>query len=95
MLYQNVLQDLNVPTYESIVKTRKEKLSPGYLTYYKKPLYITRGSMQWLWDDQGDRYLDLFGGIVTVSVGHCHPKVHFPPVDLYLIFEKSSCKNQL
>ena len=31
--------------------------------------------MQWLWDDQGDRYLDLFGGIVTVSVGHCHPKV--------------------
>jgi len=69
-------KDLNVPTYESIVKTRKEKLSPGYLTYYKKPLYITRGSMQWLWDDQGDRYLDLFGGIVTVSVGHCHPKVN-------------------
>ena len=69
------MQDLNVPTYDSIVKTRKEKLSPGYLTYYKKPLYITKGSMQWLWDDQGDRYLDLFGGIVTVSVGHCHPKV--------------------
>merc|ERR1719220_1164387 len=69
-------KDLNVPTYDSIVKTRKEKLSPGYLTYYKKPLYITRGSMQWLWDDQGDRYLDLFGGIVTVSVGHCHPKVN-------------------
>ena len=31
--------------------------------------------MQWLWDDKGQRYLDLFGGIVTVSVGHCHPKV--------------------
>ena len=35
--------------------------------------------MQWLWDDQGDRYLDLFGGIVTVSVGHCHPKVRNRP----------------
>jgi len=32
--------------------------------------------MQWLWDDQGQRYLDLFGGIVTVSVGHCHPRVN-------------------
>jgi alanine-glyoxylate transaminase/(R)-3-amino-2-methylpropionate-pyruvate transaminase len=32
--------------------------------------------MQWLWDHTGDRYLDMFGGIVTVSVGHCHPKVN-------------------
>ena len=32
--------------------------------------------MQWLWDNNGDRYLDMFGGIVTVSVGHCHPKVN-------------------
>ncbi|XP_026327888.1 uncharacterized protein LOC113236112 [Hyposmocoma kahamanoa] len=31
--------------------------------------------MQWLFDHEGKRYLDLFGGIVTVSVGHCHPKV--------------------
>ena len=29
--------------------------------------------MQWLWDSAGKRYLDLFAGIVTVSVGHCHP----------------------
>ena len=71
-----------VPTYDSIVKTRQEKLNPGYLTYYKKPLYITQGSMQWLWDDQGHRYLDLFGGIVTVSVGHCHPRV----VHLFSLF---------
>ena len=32
--------------------------------------------MQWLYDHEGVRYLDLFGGIVTVSVGHCHPKVN-------------------
>ncbi len=31
--------------------------------------------MQWLWDEKGNRYLDMFAGIVTVSVGHCHPKV--------------------
>lgn len=31
--------------------------------------------MQWLWDSDGNRYLDFFGGITTVGVGHCHPTV--------------------
>src|SRR5665647_3654674 len=31
--------------------------------------------MQWLFDETGKRYLDMFGGIVTVSCGHCHPKI--------------------
>ena len=38
-------------------------------------LQIHRGAMQHLWDHEGRRYLDMFGGIVTVSVGHCHPAV--------------------
>lgn len=29
--------------------------------------------MQYLYDESGRRYLDAFAGIVTVSVGHCHP----------------------
>lgn len=31
--------------------------------------------MQYLYDDSGRKYLDMFGGIVTISVGHCHPYV--------------------
>src|SRR5437764_12917215 len=31
--------------------------------------------MQYLWDLDGNKYLDFFGGILTVSVGHCNPKV--------------------
>ncbi len=31
--------------------------------------------MQYVWDETGKQYLDAFAGIVTVSVGHCHPKV--------------------
>nr|GMC97669.1 alanine--glyoxylate aminotransferase 2 homolog 3, mitochondrial-like [Ipomoea batatas] len=31
--------------------------------------------MQYLYDDKGRRYLDAFGGIATVSCGHCHPEV--------------------
>ena len=39
------------------------------------PLMIVEGNMQYLFDETGRRYLDLFAGIVTVSCGHCHPKV--------------------
>src|SRR5438270_11981498 len=36
---------------------------------------FVEGKMQYLWDESGRRYLDALGGIVTVSVGHCHPDV--------------------
>ncbi|XP_063066708.1 alanine--glyoxylate aminotransferase 2, mitochondrial [Engraulis encrasicolus] len=45
------------------------------VTSYKKPVFVQQGHMQWLWDVDGKRYLDLFAGVATVSVGHCHPKV--------------------
>ena len=54
---------------------RQEFLSPAILMYYKEPVMIVEGSMQYLYDETGKRYLDGFAGIVTVSVGHCHPKV--------------------
>ena len=31
--------------------------------------------MQYVWNERGKRYLDALGGIVTISVGHCHPDV--------------------
>ena len=36
---------------------------------------IVEGHMQYVYDETGRRYLDGIGGIVTVSVGHCHPHV--------------------
>ncbi|XP_058829546.1 alanine--glyoxylate aminotransferase 2, mitochondrial isoform X2 [Topomyia yanbarensis] len=63
-------------TYEQITNKRKQYLTPNISSYYKKPLLIHKGSMQWLFDHEGRRYLDMFAGIVTVSVGHCHPKVN-------------------
>lgn len=61
------------PSYEETIKIRNERLTPNIVSYYKKPLLIHSGKMQWLFDHTGRRYLDMFGGIVTVSVGHCHP----------------------
>ncbi|XP_033157221.1 alanine--glyoxylate aminotransferase 2, mitochondrial isoform X1 [Drosophila mauritiana] len=63
-------------SYEQILKTRRNHLTPNLLAHFKKPLVIHAGHMQWLYDHEGRRYLDMFGGIVTVSVGHCHPKVN-------------------
>ena len=64
------------PTMERTKQIRKENLNPAMSTYYRSPLLIHKGSMQWLWDHEGRKYLDMFGGIVTVSVGHCHPRVN-------------------
>lgn len=58
-----------------ILALRKEYLNPGIFHFYKEPVCIVEGHMQYLWDETGKRYLDAIAGIVTVSVGHCHPKV--------------------
>lgn len=63
------------PSREEVIALRKQYVSPGVITYYKEPLMVVEGKMQYLWDETGRRYLDAFAGIVTVSVGHCHPKV--------------------
>ncbi|HWY40341.1 MAG TPA: aminotransferase class III-fold pyridoxal phosphate-dependent enzyme [Chthoniobacterales bacterium] len=63
------------PSADQVLRLRKEFLNPGIFIYYKKPLMLVEGKMQYVWDEQGRRYLDALGGIVTVSVGHCHPEV--------------------
>src|SRR6266478_3663297 len=63
------------PTADEVLHLRKQFLNPGIFLYYKKPIMFVEGKMQYLWDEQGRRYLDALGGIVTVSVGHCHPDV--------------------
>ena len=47
----------------------------GVSTYYEEPLPFVRGEGKWLQDADGRRYLDFFGGIVTVALGHCEPRV--------------------
>jgi alanine-glyoxylate transaminase/(R)-3-amino-2-methylpropionate-pyruvate transaminase len=63
------------PSREEVIALRHQYVSPGVITYYKDPLMVVQGHMQYVWDETGTRYLDAFAGIVTVSVGHCHPKV--------------------
>ncbi len=62
-------------TREEIIRKHKQYLFPSITNYYENPLVTDHASMQYLWDSEGKKYLDFFGGIVTVSVGHCNPRV--------------------
>jgi len=60
---------------DEVVAKHKKYLWPSVTNYFQQPLVADRGEMQHLWDIEGNKYLDFFGGILTVSVGHCNPKV--------------------
>ena len=42
---------------------------------YEKPLILKRGEMQYVWDEQGNKLIDLLGMNLCISVGHAHPAV--------------------
>src|SRR5216683_5412191 len=62
-------------TEESVRRRQKELLFPNVSTYYQEPLVVESAKGLTVRDVDGREYLDFFGGILTVSVGHCHPRV--------------------
>src|SRR5258708_22750360 len=60
---------------EEAVAKHKKYLWPSVTNYFQQPLVADRGEMQHLWDVEGNKYLDFFGGILTVSLRHCNPKI--------------------
>jgi len=63
---------------KDIVAKKQQYVYPAVANYFADPLPMARGEMQHLWDVEGKRYLDFFGGIVTVGVGHCNPRITGP-----------------
>ena len=63
-------------TKQEILLAQKEFLFPSVFHYYKEPLVISHAKDQYVFDADGNQYLDFFGGIVTVSVGHCNEAVN-------------------
>src|ERR1700719_1298042 len=69
---------------EEVIRKHKEYIWPAVTNFYQQPLVDDCGSMQYVWDVEGRKYLDFFVGILTVSVGHANPKITGPvkaPVD--------------
>jgi 4-aminobutyrate aminotransferase-like enzyme len=62
-------------TKQEILLAHEQYLFPSVFHYFKEPLVIARAKDQFVWDADGNQYLDFFGGIVTISVGHCNDTV--------------------
>jgi 4-aminobutyrate aminotransferase len=60
---------------KEIYEKHKKYLVPCVANYYKEPLILDRGKGRYLYDIDGKEYLDFFGGIVTISVGHCDDEI--------------------
>jgi 4-aminobutyrate aminotransferase len=58
------------------VRKHKEFMFPAVATYYEEPLALVRGEGMYVWDDADNRYLDCFGGVLTISVGHANPRIN-------------------
>src|SRR5207247_8445124 len=55
---------------------RHKAVLPDWLAlYYKDPLEITHGEGRHVWDSDGRKYLDFFGGILTTMTAHALPEV--------------------
>jgi 4-aminobutyrate aminotransferase len=63
-------------TKEEIILANQDHLFPSVFHYFKEPLVLQRAKDQFVWDADGNKYLDFFGGILTVSVGHCNDQVN-------------------
>ena len=60
---------------EDVRAGHAEYVFPAVKPYYREPIVIAEASGVDVTDTEGRRYLDLFAGILTTSVGHCHPEV--------------------
>ncbi|MBX3295511.1 MAG: aspartate aminotransferase family protein [Acidobacteria bacterium] len=65
-----------ISTVSDAVRKHKEFLFPAVANYYQEPIALTHGEGEKVWDDQGNEYLDCFGGVLTVSLGHANPRVN-------------------
>ncbi len=57
----------------ALVERRAKALGPAYRLFYETPVHLVRGAGVWLYDAEGNAYLDTYNNVA--SVGHCHPHV--------------------
>jgi len=60
---------------KEILDKHKDYLFSWVANYYEEPLVVDHAKGMFVYDVEGREYLDFFGGILTISVGHCHEKV--------------------
>jgi 4-aminobutyrate aminotransferase len=64
----------NMPAQE-VRALHREYVMPATFHYYSEPLVLRRAEGLFVEDADGVRYLDGFGGILTIALSHCHPEI--------------------
>lgn len=59
-------------TLSELQALEREHVIPSYA---RQPVQFVRGEGPWLWDEDGNEYLDFLCGISVTNIGHCHPRV--------------------
>jgi len=62
-------------TTAELVERYRAVLAPFLAPMYAQPISIDRGEGSYVWDLEGTRYLDYFGGVLTTMIGHANPAV--------------------
>ncbi len=74
---QKLLPEIKVPPpgpkAQAIIELDRKYSSPSYIKEY--PLVVERGEGPWVYDVDGNRFLDYMAGIAVTSTGHSHPHV--------------------
>ena len=60
---------------QEIIEKKRQYIMPCLSHFYEKPPELVRGSMQYLFDDTGKKYLDCFAGVSVINCGHCNPEI--------------------
>lgn len=59
----------------ALLASRARHFLPNAHHYHNQALQLVKAKGEYVWDEQGQRYLDAIGGIVCISAGHNHPKI--------------------
>ncbi len=61
------------PSEHDMIARRRKLLGPAYRLFYQRPVHFVRGEGVWLYDQDGQAYLDAYNNVT--SLGHSHPHV--------------------
>ena len=64
-----------MPTNSSLLERYLSSMAPYLKPLYKTPISIEHGQGSFVWDVEGNEYLDFFGGVLTTMIGHNNPAV--------------------
>jgi len=67
-----------VPNYigpDRIIEKKQRYMIPCLYHFYERPMQIVKGEMQFLYDSEGNKYLDFYSGVSTINCGHCNPAI--------------------